>query len=117
MLSPVTSAYFTPGLRAEGAGSPPTDLVGPKATPGRQSARGSGWAALPPEPSLNLLARDAEHCQPSWGSREQEGPADARAGLQGRRPGAPHQRIDPVLLHVGRLVDEAPLVLDPRAQV
>lgn len=83
MLSPVTSAYFTRGLRAEGAGSPPTDLVGPKAIPGRQSARGSGWAALPPEPSLNLLARDAEHCQPSWGSREQEGPADARGGAAG----------------------------------
>lgn len=50
-------------------------------------------------------------------------PRPRAGGLRGRRPGVrprrcpPHQGIDPVLLHMGRLVDKAPLVLDPRAEV
>ena len=53
-----------------------------------------------------------KRCRPST-------PQPRASGLPGRLPGVrprccpPHQGVNPVLLHVGHLVDKAPLVLDP----
>lgn len=100
---------------------PQEDKVAPPTPP----SEGKQWGQLHPDPSSLAEPKGrASHCG-SWlipvklafGTQGQAARAALGHGVQrGSQPGPPHQGIDPVLAHMGGLVDEAPFVLDPGAQ-